>query len=607
MYLGLPLSHKRPKKRDVQFVVDKVRQRLASWKTNFLSRAGRLILISSTLNTIPSYYMQATMFPVASLAELDRICNNFLWGETEGRNRMHLVSKEDTFLPKKLGGLGIRNHRTLNYSLMAKLGWKMCQGPSNLAQECISSKYVKNTGITKFKNGSHVWQSIGKGWHILEGSCQWKLGNGLVAAFWEDDWLGLGPLRQYVVGPLSEKESDVSVRRVWNTGEWDGVTFTLDLPDFVINNIHSFQWRPSNDTDTPFSSLVVNDNFSLKRAFQNVVVKQNVTKRSTAWVWGNHHPPKIKFFHWLIWHDRIPTQKLLFNRKIVPNPICNLCDSSEEDILHVLRDCDNIREVWNLIPFETFLENTETEEWFTKNLFNPELFRGIPWNTLFSFICYGAWTTRNKFLFESTPIPPPAQILQRACAAAHEFRALVPNLAKTTSLTHSPSPIASLPHNWMVLHTDASFISPKVPAGIAGCLRTRTGNWVAGYQKRIYSLDAKMSELLAILHGMEMAAGTNCRHIMICSDCQEIVTLLNHEKETSDLYAYAMSACREYKQMFMDVRFVFVKREENQVADCLAKKCRTSDSEVNVLRSLPLPPNVCNELFILDCNGYFKP
>ena len=268
----------------MEFVVDKVRKRLASWKTNFLSRAGRLVLISSTLNTIPSYYMQANYFPVATLVELDKICNNFLWGETEGRNRMHLVSKDNTFLPKKLGGLGIRNHRTLNTSLMAKLGWKMCQGPTNLAQECILSKYVKNSGVTKFKNASHVWQSIGKGWHILENSCQWKLGNGLATSFWDDDWLGLGPIRNCVIGPLSEKESDVSVQKVWNTGDWDGITFSLDLPEYVVNNIYSFQWYPTEDHDTPFSSLVMNDTFSLKMAFQKTTNKQVDITRSTSWV-----------------------------------------------------------------------------------------------------------------------------------------------------------------------------------------------------------------------------------------------------------------------------------------------------------------------------------
>ena len=59
--------------------------------------------------------------------------------------------------------------------------------------------------------------------------------------------------------------------------------------------------------------------------------------------------------------------------------------------------------------------------------------------------------------------------------------------------------------------------------------------------------------------------------------------------------------------MFRNARFVFVKREENQVADGLAKSSRTSDDEINVLRRLPFPPNVCNELLILDCNGCFKP
>lgn len=39
MYLGIPISHKKPNRKDVQFIVDKVRSRLANWKAKFLSRA----------------------------------------------------------------------------------------------------------------------------------------------------------------------------------------------------------------------------------------------------------------------------------------------------------------------------------------------------------------------------------------------------------------------------------------------------------------------------------------------------------------------------------------------------------------------------------------
>lgn len=81
-YLGLPLTHKRPSRAQVQFVVDKVRSKLASWKTRFLSKAGRLCLINSTLSTIPAYYMQATFLPSSILKDLDTVSNNFLWGDT---------------------------------------------------------------------------------------------------------------------------------------------------------------------------------------------------------------------------------------------------------------------------------------------------------------------------------------------------------------------------------------------------------------------------------------------------------------------------------------------------------------------------------------------
>lgn len=40
LYLGLPLSHKRPKRSEVQFVVDKVRRKLAMWIVNLLLGGG---------------------------------------------------------------------------------------------------------------------------------------------------------------------------------------------------------------------------------------------------------------------------------------------------------------------------------------------------------------------------------------------------------------------------------------------------------------------------------------------------------------------------------------------------------------------------------------
>lgn len=101
--------------------------------------------------------MQANFLPISTLNDLDKFLINFFGG-----GGLHLVSKECTFRPNEMGGLGIRDHRTLNTILMAKLSWR-CVRPPNLAQECIKFKYTHQKHITNIQNGSHIWQSVGKG------------------------------------------------------------------------------------------------------------------------------------------------------------------------------------------------------------------------------------------------------------------------------------------------------------------------------------------------------------------------------------------------------------------------------------------------------------
>jgi len=58
-YLGIPLSVKRLRKSDLQPLIDKVYDRLPSWKSKFLSKAGRAVLIKSVLSAIPTHTAMA--------------------------------------------------------------------------------------------------------------------------------------------------------------------------------------------------------------------------------------------------------------------------------------------------------------------------------------------------------------------------------------------------------------------------------------------------------------------------------------------------------------------------------------------------------------------
>ncbi|KAL0005698.1 hypothetical protein SO802_013259 [Lithocarpus litseifolius] len=57
-YLGFPIKHPGRQGHDFGSILDRVKKKLAGWKANLLSMAGRMILIQASSSAIPSYVMQ---------------------------------------------------------------------------------------------------------------------------------------------------------------------------------------------------------------------------------------------------------------------------------------------------------------------------------------------------------------------------------------------------------------------------------------------------------------------------------------------------------------------------------------------------------------------
>ncbi|XP_075640664.1 uncharacterized protein LOC142612456 [Castanea sativa] len=112
-HLGSPL--------DVNFILDRVKQKLAGWKTNLLSSAGRIILLQASSLMIPSYVMQCALLPTKILEGIDRVNYNFLWGSFEIARRIHWVGWNKVMKPKKEGGLGLQSAKGRNIALLIKL------------------------------------------------------------------------------------------------------------------------------------------------------------------------------------------------------------------------------------------------------------------------------------------------------------------------------------------------------------------------------------------------------------------------------------------------------------------------------------------------------
>ncbi|KAJ1422973.1 hypothetical protein SESBI_12746 [Sesbania bispinosa] len=102
-----PIVNGRITRETYSSVIDKVKQKLAGWKANSLSMAGRITLAQAAVMSIPNYLMQAFVFPTG--VSWSKICQ-----------------------PKKDGGLGFKSLKMVNEAYVIKLGWRMVNQPNLL-------------------------------------------------------------------------------------------------------------------------------------------------------------------------------------------------------------------------------------------------------------------------------------------------------------------------------------------------------------------------------------------------------------------------------------------------------------------------------------------
>ncbi|PKI36247.1 hypothetical protein CRG98_043359 [Punica granatum] len=120
-YLGNPLFIKHRRKESFQFLIDKIKSKLASWKAKLLSWAGRATLINPVINNTPIYTMSLFRLLKSTLSAIDKVTRRFWWGVNKEEGSYFAPKSWDNICqPRAKGGLGFYRAEDSNKAMLSK-------------------------------------------------------------------------------------------------------------------------------------------------------------------------------------------------------------------------------------------------------------------------------------------------------------------------------------------------------------------------------------------------------------------------------------------------------------------------------------------------------
>ena len=222
-YLGFPVEHSGTRQ-DFGIIIERIQSHLTSWIANLLSFTGRLVVTQSVSTTIPNYAMQCVALPSKVLHSVDKLSQEFLWGSTDNKKKLHLVSWKKIAKPKTEGGLSLHAAKAKNVALLAKLNWRLKTETNSLWAKVLNYKYKVAGRVTnahlKPRSCSNIWSVIRKGEAMFNRGSKWVVSRDSHLSRWNDKWLDKEPLRSLISSPLNHGEEITCLKEATNFSGW---------------------------------------------------------------------------------------------------------------------------------------------------------------------------------------------------------------------------------------------------------------------------------------------------------------------------------------------------------------------------------------------------
>ncbi|XP_060959189.1 uncharacterized protein LOC133030460 [Cannabis sativa] len=135
--------------------------------------------------------MNVFLLPLEISNDIERAMCKFWWKTSQDDNKgIHWMAWDKLCFHKRGGGMGFRNLRDFNLSLLGKQGWRMLTRPQSLASRLFKARYFPNGNFLNAQLGSNpsfVWRSILESQSLLQHGIRWCVGDGELT--WDDEIL----------------------------------------------------------------------------------------------------------------------------------------------------------------------------------------------------------------------------------------------------------------------------------------------------------------------------------------------------------------------------------------------------------------------------------
>jgi len=396
-YLGLPL-HTRPLRRvDIQPLIDKIANRLPSWKARLINKAGRLKLVNTVLSSMPVYFMTVFDIKKWAIKKIDKLRRGFLWKGTSEAKGVHCqVAWERVKCPKPLGGLGVLDLERFGRALRLRWLWFAWTDPD---RPWVGSEVPCNTLDRQ----------------LFRCSTSVTIGDGKRALFWDSAWFhghaprDVAPNLYKLAWRKRLMVRDEVDNQTWTRGLWR-MSNATEIAEFIVF------WEAVQDihfSDTPDKIVwkwTANGKYTSASAYAIQFAGRMCPFNATA-IWKAKTEGKHRFFTWLLVQERLHTADVLLLKGVQCNPVCSLCDQQQGTAAHLCLHCPYVREVWwhvqewteGLIHIPD--PGLTIQEWWNSSVLAVPRQLRTRVAAIYMYTAWNIWNERNRRTFRGVSLP----------------------------------------------------------------------------------------------------------------------------------------------------------------------------------------------------------